>query len=314
VRRRVAHSGPVQMFVVAGLPKALSERANSILRELVPGEINVVSLASAEDALYRDALVSGIVRAVAGFAIRRRTHGSVGVVAPSSITLMYVPAPDEDRLLRRFDFAVFPVPLAELAARDAKGHQLRHSYDAVRAALARAVAASGPVRTNQNVVRERANRRDGEALLLPPNNFQVEREVPVSRLFLEILRGDRPWTDRLAELRLGRFTKENLPHVPPQQTRKAFQDHRGLVFLTAHPTAYHGQTREIERDITDAKLLSLLKSLYRFGAALPNGFHHDAQLEHAKSLAGLVFDCCMKGAIQGNGSHANIYPNDFVRF
>ena len=304
------------MFVVAGLPRALHDRAAPILTELVPGEIKVVALPSTEldGSLYPENLVSGIVRALAGFVTRRRVKGPKRPSAPSSITLLYVPATDDERLLRRIDFAVLPIPLRDLEARDARGQQLRHSYDALRAALARVTNSAGPARRSLSLIRERIDRlADGEALLLPPRNFHFDREVKIGSLFQTFLRGERPWTDRMAELRLRPFTGKDLPRLPRNETRRAFQDHRNLVFLTAHPTAFHGTIREAEEDAAQSELLYLVKGLYRFGVALPNGFHHDVQFEHDTSLAGVEFECGMMGRVRGRASHANVYANDFVR-
>ena len=198
-RQRIINRQPVAMFIVAGLPPSLHNRAASVLGQLAPSEAKVVALPSAQQdgPLYPEKLVSSIVRDVGSFAVRRRTHGPQDRAAPSSITLLYVPAPDDTRLLRRFDFAVFPVALQELASRDARGQQLRHSYDALRAAFVRAVDTAGPIKRQLDVIRERVNRlADSEALLLPPRNFFVSGSHKVEALFQGFLRGDRPWTDR----------------------------------------------------------------------------------------------------------------------
>jgi hypothetical protein len=315
-RRRIPGPGATAMFVVAGLPRAVHDRAPSILQQLVPGESKAVALASteADGSLYPEKLVSGIVRALTNFVVRRRTKGPEHPSSPASITLLYVPASDDERLLRRLDFAVFPIPLHELGARDAQGRQLRHSYDAIKAALVRAVDSAGPAKRNLSLVKERINRLvDSEPLLLPPRNFHLDREARIESLFQMLLRGERSWTDRMTELRLRTFTKDDLPRLPWGQTRKAFQDYRNMVFLTAHQTAFHGTTRETKDDAPESELLSLLKGLYRFGVALPDGFHHDVQFERAMSLDGVEFECGRMGKVRGLASHANIYADDFVR-
>ena len=304
------------MFIVAGLPPSLNNRAASVLSECSPGAAKVVALPSAQQdgPLYPERLVSSIVRGVGGFAVRRRTHGPDDLTAPSSITLMYVPASDDVRLLRCLDFAVFPVALNELAARDGRGQQLRHSFVAVEAAFARVLDTAGSSKRSFDIIRERINRpHDSEALLLPPRNFVVHGNVRVAALFEGFQRGERPWSDRFAELQLLPFTQDNLPRLPLGQTRRAFRDHRNLVFLTAHPTAYDGKAREVEVETSDNEVLNRMKGLYRFGAALPNGFHHDVQLEHGRDLGGTEFECAEMGPIQADGSYVNIYANDFVR-
>ena len=86
-----------------------------------------------------------------------------------------------------------------------------------------------------------------------------------------------------------------------------------MIFLTAHPAAFDGATREAGEEALDSELLLRLKGLYRFGAAVPNGFHHDVQYEQGRTLAGVEFECAIMGKVRGNASHANIYINDFVR-
>lgn len=314
--RRIPNRGTMEMFVVAGLPPSLHNRAPSMLTQMARSEIKVVALPSSErdGALYPQKLTSGIVQATAGFTIRRRSDGSEQQSVPSSITLLYVPAEDDECLLRCLDFAVLPIPLHDLAARDAKGRQLRHSDEALRAALARAVDSAGPARRNLSLIKERVGRlADGEPLLLPPRNFHLDRDQKIESVFHALRRGERPWTDRIAELSLRFFTRDHLPRLARHKTRRAFQDYRGLIFLSAHPTAFDGATREAEEEALDSERLLRLRGLYRFGAAVPNGFHHDVQFEQGRTLAGVEFECVLIGQVCGHASHANIYMNDFVR-
>ena len=104
-----------------------------------------------------------------------------------------------------------------------------------------------------------------------------------------------------------------MPRLPSGQTRRAFKDHRDLVFLTAHPTAFDGKAREVEDRASENELLIRMKGLYRFGAALPNGFHHDVQFEHGRDLDGVELDCVGTGVVRAFGSHVNVFANDFVR-
>jgi hypothetical protein len=60
-------------------------------------------------------------------------------------------------------------------------------------------------------------------------------------------------------------------------------------------------------------MLSALKGLYRFGVALPHGFHHDVQFEHDRPLSGVEFECGKLGTVGGHATHANVYANDVVR-
>ena len=57
----------------------------------------------------------------------------------------------------------------------------------------------------------------------------------------------------------------------------------------------------------------MLCRLYRFGAPLPDGFHHDVQKRNGQDMKRVVFDCSVDGPVFVSGSYANVYPNDFVR-
>jgi hypothetical protein len=315
-RQQVIERGSLTMYVIAGRPPSVHNRASSVLEQMSYGKAKVVALPSSQrdGPLYPEALVSSIVRSVGSFAIRRRTRRPNDPAAPSSITLLYVPAPDATRLLRRLNFAVFPVAMPELAAWDASGRQLRHSFDALKTAFATVVNTAGSVKRNLDIIRERINRlSDSEALLLPPNNFAVGDKQDAAALFQDFVRGDRAWTDRVSELQPRHFKQDDMPRLPSGQTRRAFMDHRNLVFLAAHPTAYDGKAREVDDRADENELLIRMKGLYRFGAALPNGFHHDVQFEHGRDLGGVELDCAERGPVRVFGSHTNIFANDFVR-
>lgn len=321
--RRIPNTGSSQMFVLAGLPKSLHNRAGLILRDLTQQDIKYVGIPSSErdGALYPENLISILVQATAGFTIRRRVNGTEQQSVPSSIMLLYVPSVDDEFLLRRFDFAVFPIPLHELALRDATGRQFRHSEKALTETLRRAMDPAGPVRQNLHIIKERIARlSDAEPFLLPPRNFHLERDKRIASLFEAFRRGERQWADRIPELCPQSLKKDNFSRLEKNETRKVFIDYRKLIFLKAHSTAYDGATRETEEgkrygppEDPERDLLLKLKGLYRFGAPLPNGFHHDVQREQGKTLEGVEFECARSGQVRGRASHANIYTNDFVR-
>ena len=129
------------MFIVAGLPKATHRRAIARLRERFP-EAEIIGSASTSDdgQLYRKQLCSNLATAVTSFAVRKRLKSPAEPAVPRLILLLYVPSDDDDLLLRTFDFAVFSEPLVALQARDLRGFQLRHSQEAVDAALETALA------------------------------------------------------------------------------------------------------------------------------------------------------------------------------
>jgi hypothetical protein len=80
-----------------------------------------------------------------------------------------------------------------------------------------------------------------------------------------------------------------------------------------HPAAFHGVAHAVQQDAKLGARVSVLRSLYRFGAMLEPGFHHDAQPRDRSEFHQFEFDCSAEGRIVISGPHANIYPNDFVR-
>lgn len=313
-RRVVQPRGPQPMYVIAGLPKAIHKDAVDGLQARLPHAIvKGIPSPTHDGALYSGALVNLLVRSVGEFAVRRRTNGNAQP-APASITLLFVPASDQEALLQRFDFALMSAPLSALVARDLHYRQLRHDRDAVADALIAAVAASGEARMNlTQVVRRLAYRSDNEALLLPPRNFMTQdgNLVPI---FTAIRQGHRPWTDRLEEFGPSSLTHDDVPkRIQGQQTRRVFVDSRGMALFIAHPAAYDGPPREVEGDQNVDGLVDALRALYRFGGAVEPGLHHDAQRSDGVALDGAVFECSTKGRISAKADYANVYPNDFVR-
>ena len=316
-RRRIpAGSGTsAPMFVLAGLPPEVHNFAKSFLEGIRSTAIVVGAPSPQRDgALYPKSLVETLLRATASFAFRRRTKGPEVPLTPKSITLLYVPACDDERLLRAFDFAVWTGALSALAAYGEGGRQLRHNRAALEAALREAAGSNGWSKHEMDQISQRINRlSDREALLLSPRNYHL-REAELGRLFLDYRRGLRPVGDRFADLHSVDLTCEDLPRrLGAEEVRHAYVDDREVAFLTAHPTAYHGTVREVEENTPQPQIHSLLRSLYRFGAALPCGFHHDAQPSDGTSFDKFHFFCDEDGDVEISGTHANIYSNDFVR-
>lgn len=315
-RRRniVQPKSPKHLYVVAGLPASGRRAAMRWFETQFTAALAQSLVATAEDGLlYPDAYVRQMIHSVGAFAVRRRTKGGENPPAPATITLLYVPSEDDERLLEAFDFAVMAVPLARLVARDDKGRQLRHDGEAVAQSLAQATARDGEVRAAMHeVVRRLGRQRDDEPLLLPPRNFLLQDHdlVPVFRSFR---RGEREWTDRGADLRPTALTRDDIARIPAQKTRRVFVDDRGMAFLIAHPKAFDGRAREVETEDDTAGILSVLRALYRFGGAIAPGLHHDAQRSDGTALGGAVFHCERKGSIRVEGDYVNIYPNDFIR-
>lgn len=313
-RNRVLVSGASSMFVLAGLPPEVHTWAVGHLERLRPTARVVGAPSSSQDgALYPDGVVDALVRSVAGFAIRRRANGPDRPVTPKFITLLYVPSRDKERLLHAFDFAVLAGSLTALMAFGETGRQLRHERRAVEQTLAEAASEIGQSKVDMDEVLQRIGRRsDREALLLPPQNYHLTKGLLAS-LFVEYRQGRRRSNDRFPELVSEELTHDELPRLPFKEVRRAYVDARQVAFLVADPAAYDGSTREVDESAEIRSLQSTLRSLYRFGAPLPQGFHHDAQRRDGNNFQQFPFDCEQEGRVAVSAPHANIYPNDFVR-
>ncbi len=302
------------MIVLAGLPPQHYAWARAELEAARSPRVVVGAPSGVGDsALYPEQLIDTLLRAVAGFALRRRTKGPARPPAPGSITLLYVPARDEERLLRAFDFAVLPAPLATLGTFSERGRMLRHEKEAVAAALEDALAEGGRARSALNQVKQRTKRRaEADALLLPPVNFHL-RDDRLAATFRAFRSGQRPPDDRFAELQPHSLRRGDLPRLGPDEVRSVHVDARGLAFLHAHDAAFHAVARELEEQAERPSQQRLLRRLYRFGGPLPDGFHHDVQRRDGQEMDKVTFDCAVNGPILVSGPHANVYPDDFVR-
>lgn len=313
-RRIIKAPSQQAMYVIAGLPKARHAEAINALERRYPQAIfKGLASPNQDGRLYSQALVEALIRSVGEFALRRRGNDPAQPT-PASLTLLFVPSPDQEVLLQAFDFAVMAAPLPALLARDDQGVQLRHDREAVLSALVEALRPSSDPQMALNEVKRRLGyQSDNEALLLPPRNFLTEDGdlAPVFRSFRD---GERAWTDRLEAFGPTPLGHEDVPsRIRRQQTRRPFVDQRGMAYFMAHPAAFDGAVREVGEPKDTGALQEALRSLYRFGSALPQGLHHDAQRSDGSALGGALLHCSVKGAIRGQSGYANVYPNDFVR-
>ncbi len=303
------------MYVVAGLPPHTHRGAVARLNSRFPERKIVGTPSKSEDGpLYPVATVDEIVKLISEFAIKRRKNDGARPPTPKWIILLYVPSFDQEALLRVLDFAVMPAPLHALIAYGSDGKQLRHDPQAVDLAISDALGPSGPAKCALDDVLQRLQRmNDREVALLPPDNFHIDPPRTLSDLFVEYRNHERPADDRFNELEPTRLTREDIPRFG-RDVRHCHVDARGIAFLNAHPTAYDGAQWEKELTSSTAELLSVLRSLYRFGGALPSGFHHDVQRSDGKAMSSVLFNCCREGPISISAEYANIYPNDYIRW
>ena len=316
--KETADSGKTALDrLLAAQPQDVAHgRAERFLKKLAGPYAKVIAIASGtvDGALFRRATVDSLLRAGSEFAIRRlQNRNDDELPRPRRISLLYIPAEDDENLLSAFDFFVFPIPMRDLSLFDGVGRQRRHDSNACERAIQ---AAFDKYQRDLPVVVQRRveSRRSSEPLLLPPVNFHTP-SGNLGRMFSELTRGTRSWENAkpngvIAEI----FDYERLPgFLREQERQEIYRDSRSVVFPCARANELHGRPAEINHPPTLADLQYFLRSVYRFGAPLPEGFHHDAQLEDGRHFNNMNFVCAREGPILVSGNHANVYPNDFVR-
>jgi len=306
---------PVDLFLLAGLPNPLHLRVEQYLKDYVGEAAQVVAVPSSSDgSLYRERTVETLLRASGQFTLKRiRSRAADGPPRPRRLALLYVPAPEDRRLLQAFDHFVFPVPLWDLSEFDDSGRQKRHDRIACEAAIRDAIELY-MLELVTWIQPRIEGRRATEPLLLPPRNFHL-RDRGIESFFLELSRRSRSWEEAAPEdLVPETFEYEQLPGYLRRDERLAmFRDARDVIFPCARPTQLHWHVPELAPDEKVGLFQDFLRSTYRFGAPLPDGFHHDVQLEWGAEFNRMPFECSREGNIEVSGNHANIYPNDYVR-
>jgi hypothetical protein len=305
----------IDLFLLAGLPHPLHSRIEEFFQNVAGKHAKVIATPSPsyDGLLYREKTVKGLLTASAQFAVRRlKNRSDDQAVRPRRIALFYVPAEDDELLLRAFDFFVFPIPLRDLSTFDEHGNQGRHQRGVCETAIRKGIEVYA--RDLVGMLQGRIeSRKSHEPLLLPPSNFHLN-EQRLRHAFCELTRGTRAWVNAMPEaVNPQTFDHEMLPDFLDHQERQLmFRDSRNVVFPCARPTQLHG-AQEIDPAAEVPLLRELLRTTYRFGASLPQGFHHDAQLEGGRHFNQARFDCSREGELSVTASHVNIYPNDYVR-
>lgn len=307
---------PVDLLLLAGLPHPLHSRIEEFLKGLAGVYSKVIGVPSVshDGPLYRKNPVELLLRAAADFSIRRlKNRGEDQPPRPRRIVLFYVPADDDQQLLSAFDFFVFPVPLRDLAHFDDFGHQHRHNRNACEQAVRDAFGIYS--RELIGAVQPRIeSRRSSEPLLLPPHNFHLPQRK-LLYAFCELTRRTRAWESAMPDGFVPEmFEREQLPRFLDYQERQLiFRDARNVIFPCARANELHWNPPDVPPEAELEVLQDFLRSVYRFGTPLPDGFHHDAQLEWGRDFDKMPFHCSRNGPIPVSGSHANIYANDFIR-
>jgi hypothetical protein len=307
---------PVDLLLLAGLPHPLNSRIEEFLKELagIYSKVIAVSSSSYDGPLYRKHPVASLLRAAADFSVRRIKNRSENQPPrPRRIALFYVPAVDDQQLLSAFDFFVFPVPLRDLAEFDEAGHQKRHDRGACEQAIRKAfqVYSLELVGSLQPRIE---SRKSSEPLLLPPLNFHLPQRK-LQQAFCELTRRTRTWENAMPDgIVPEMFDREQLPGFLGYQERQViFRDARDVIFPCARASELHWRLPDVQPESDLTVLQDFLRSVYRFGTPLPDGFHHDAQLEGGRDFHDMSFECSRNGPISVSASHANIYANDYIR-
>jgi hypothetical protein len=311
----LSSTNAIDLFLLAGLPHPLHSRIEEFFQKVAANHAKVIATPSPsyDGLLYRERTVHALLTAGAQFAVRRLKNRSDNQAArPRRIALFYVPAEDDELLIRAFDFFVFPVPLRDLSTFDDYGNQRRHLREACEAAIRKGLEVFA--RDLVGLLQRRIeSRKSHEPLLLPPVNFHLDNQR-LQQPFCELTRGVRAWTNAMpATVNPQMFDHGMLPDFLDHNERQViFRDFRNVVFPSARPTEFHG-TQEVDPAAEVRVLRELLRTTYRFGTSLPQGFHHDAQFEGGRHFNQTRFECSGKGVLSVTASHVNIYPNDYVR-
>jgi len=305
----------IDLFLLAGLPHPLHSRMEEFFQNVAGTHAKVIATPSPsyDGPLYRERTLEALLTAGAQFAVRRLKHRSEDQAArPRRIVLFYVPSEDDELLLRAFDFFVFPLPLRDLSTFDDYGNQRRHQRVACETAIRKGIEVY--TRDLVGLLQRRiGSQKSHEPLLLPPANFHLNGRR-LRQPFCELTHGIRAWASAMPEAASPQmFNHETLPDFLDHNERQLiFRDSRNVVFPCARPTEYHG-AQEIDPTAEVRVLRELLRTTYRFGISLPQGFHHDAQFEGGRHFNQTKFDCSRQGEILVTASHVNIYANDYVR-
>ena len=305
------------MVVITGLTKALTHQIGEYLdlKRANSGYRIIDNPTSQNDAnIYNDRYISQIAASVTEFAVYKRKKRSENLV-PAFLTVLYVPTPDSKRLVEFFGYSAHLVPLHDLAERLQDGRLKRHDLEDAQSSLERNFFSSTSVKEDISKIIQRISRLvPDEELLLPPTNFRLSEDEGIASKFSAYINGSLGWDDRISdELSKVDLRSTDGVTVKHRGSGHTYVDYEQIAFPPADPGAYHGDVRRLENEAMDLDRKLLLWSLFRFGAPLPSGFHHDAQRPDGRHLKDQRFFCSRVGNVFASGTHVAIYPNDCIR-
>ncbi len=296
------------MIVLAGLPFPNCAAVGEFVEHNYANRPKVVFQGSDGDDgnLYRQSTVEALIRAVNSYAQRQKKAGEA-LAMPDHVILAYVPGGGEEYLLSEFEFFVFPIALRRLADFDHYGRQLRHDQRIAKDNVLSYLQDTG--NEFSELKRKLSTPSEREPLILPPNNFAPTKSTRMANVFAELYRRRPLWNGAPNEIQTTKVSNAELRKLSPGVSKMVFKDSRGLLFPVDR--SHHGRARQLPDDASIQQRKLFLRSCFRFGVRLTEGFHHDVQFP-GRSLGGVQFECSDLGSIPVEGTHANVYPNDHV--
>jgi hypothetical protein len=308
--------GPAPILAIAGLPRATAVAASGTVNN---GKNRWRAIASPfpdnDAAIYEGPALADLLRLVCAFA-RDRAKDRVGIPVPSRLLLAYVRSPDSDRLWEGFGHAAWPIAFREVDA-PADLRHWRHNIDVVNQRVAEVLQRAEGAGVEDLRLRLEARRTD-DVLLLPARNFHISEDDRLVTGFRSFMTGAATADEVEAGITIERFAFSRLPTFYKETggTNKRFaKDARGLVFARSNRGQHGAHHADLPKDAELPVLRRSLEGRFRFGTPIvPEGFQHDVQWEKDRPLKAVKFDCAQGGPVQVSASHANVYPNDVVKW
>jgi hypothetical protein len=264
---------------------------------------DVIPIPSPSTGGYTKATIAEALAAAAGRVTRQRSPKETArntdrVFVPRQLVLAFVPGPGDGELTAAFGVSAHLLPLEDPA--------VAWWRDGSRAVNVVSFVASNRLRNlpSTEVGQAVLNQPRKSPVALPSRNFFLERDTPLKETLDEIARDRVPLNSIKDKVRLSR----------KRDGTKGPVDARGRYFLVDQSS--HAPSRFVESSSSPEERTKLhrikLEGLYRLGFPLPEGFHHDVTRD-GSSLQNEQFTCAREGGLTVSGTHANVYPNDFVR-
>jgi hypothetical protein len=199
--------------------------------------------------------------------------------------------------------------LSRLAEFDEHGRQLRHDLKIAEGYVPSSLKVA--LSEFSELKRRLSSISDREPLFLPPKNFWITDTERIADAFGKMLRQRTRWNDTFDHIRQVKVSASDLgKNIPTGVQKTVLSDVRNLLY--PHDRSQHGLARELAEDCSAFERQLFMRSWFRFGVPLGDGYHHDVQFAGRK-LGGARFECARQGTLELNCSHASVYPNDYVR-